>query len=410
MLQIVVSIFSLLFGTAMLVLGSGLQGTLVGVRADIEGFDTTMTGIVMSAFFAGFAIGTYICPTLIRRVGHIRAYAAMATLGSIGALMFALSSEPIIWVGLRILTGICVVGLYMAIESWLNTLAPDESRGQFFGSYILITLFATALSQTILLFFDPRGFELFAITSILISLALVPVALTRIEQPRLITTPKLNLKFLFHKSPQGLVGTFMSGLIVGSIYGMMPVYTSQLGLTTQEIAWYMTTLVLGGAVLQWPIGSLSDRFDRRLVLIAISLFAAVMGGVLFLAGDALHWASYVVLFIFGGMVFSLYGISVAHVNDRIDKEQILEATRGLMQVYGVGAVLGPVFTSLMMEQLGPGGIYALLAASLIVLSMFTFLRMSFSKAPKEDEQSEFMVMNRTSPEVLKMNPLSEESG
>ncbi|MEJ2142244.1 MAG: MFS transporter [Gammaproteobacteria bacterium] len=404
MLKIVVSIFSLLFGSAMLILGTGLQGTLIGLRADIESFSLTTTGIIMSSYFVGFAIGTYSCPGLIARVGHIRAYAAMATIASVSAILFAMTTHPAAWIVLRIITGYTLVGLYMIIESWLNMISPNESRGKFFNTYMLITLLATAGGQYLLLLYSPNGFELFAITSILISLALVPIALTRIRQPELIDTPKLNLAFLYRKSPQGIFGMLMSGVIVGAFYGMMPVYASKIGLTHHEIASLIAICILGGASLQWPIGLISDYYDRRIILAIISFFASLIAIIIYVTGREFIQLYYILNFIFGGFIFSLYGLSIAHVNDRIKKEQTLEATRGLMQIYGIGAITGPFLASLNMDYFGAHGIQSFFSATLLILTLFTLLRISVSEAPAEEEHSDFVAMNRTSPVALEMSP------
>lgn len=408
MLKIVVSIFSLLFGSAMLILGTGLQGTLIGLRADIESFSLTTTGIVMSSYFAGFAIGTYSCPGLIARVGHIRAYAAMATIASAAAILFAMNTHPVTWILLRIVTGYTLVGLYMIIESWLNMISPNDSRGKFFNTYMLITLLATAGGQYFLLLYSPEGFELFAITSILISLALVPIALTRIRQPELIETPKLNLVFLFKKSPQGIFGTLISGVIVGAFYGMMPVYASKIGLSNTEIASLIATCILGGASLQWPIGLISDKYDRRVILAFISLIASIIALTIYIAGHQFKQLFYVLNFVFGGFIFSLYGLSIAHVNDRIDKDQALEATKGLMQIYGIGAISGPLIASLNMDYLGAQGIQLFFTATLFILTLFTLMRISISDAPSEEEHIDFVAMNRTSPVALEMSPQTND--
>lgn len=408
MLKIVVSIFSLLFGSAMLILGIGLQGTLIGLRADIESFSLTTTGLIMSSYFAGFAIGTYSCPGLIARVGHIRAYAAMATIASVAAILFAMITHPVAWIFLRILTGYTLVGLYMIIESWLNMMSPNHSRGKFFNTYMLITLLATAGGQYFLLLYSPKGFELFAITSILISLALVPIALTRIKQPELIDTPKLNVRFLFKKSPQGIFGTLMSGVIVGAFYGMMPVYASNIGLDNAEIASLIAICILGGASLQWPIGLISDYYDRRIILAFVSFFASLIAFILYLTGHQFIQLYYILNFIFGGFIFSLYGLSIAHVNDRIKKEQTLEATRGLMQIYGIGAISGPLLASLNMSYFGVQGIQSFFSASLFLLTIFTLVRITVSDAPPEEEHIDFVAMNRTSPVALEMSPQTND--
>ena len=268
MFKIAVSIFSLLFGTALLLTGIGLQGTLVALRASNEQFSVTMIGLVMSAYFIGFLFGGYLFPPVIRRVGHIRAYSVIATIASVASIAYVLRVDPIAWFLLRIVVGGCMMGLYMIIESWLNELVPNETRGRVFAIYMQVTLLALAAGQLILMTGDIAGFRLFAVVSILISMALVPISLTRIRQPESIPTEHYGLRELYRVSPLGVVGTLIAGVVMGGFWGMAPLYGIRIGLDTDALATFMTVTIVGGALLQWPVGRLSDRIDRRLVLAA----------------------------------------------------------------------------------------------------------------------------------------------
>ena len=276
MIQIATSIFSLLLATAALLLGIGLQGTLLGLRADVEQYSMTVTGIIMSSYFAGFAIGSFYCSPLIRQFGHIRAYAAFAALASTAAIGYALSVEPWFWVVLRMITGFCVVGLYMAIESWLNVLANNAMRGRFFGIYMIITLLAMAGGQHLLRFGEVTSFELFAISSILISLSLIPLVMTRIAQPSISAPHHLSLKQLYRVSPLGVVGTVLTGMITSSFWGMGALYATQIGLDNVGVAWLMSAIIIGGATLQWPLGLLSDLINRRVIISLCGFAGAAM--------------------------------------------------------------------------------------------------------------------------------------
>lgn len=406
MLSIGFSIFSLLLGTALLLLGIGLQSTLVGLRAVIEGFPTDIIGYVMSSYFVGFAVGTYLCPPLIHRVGHIRAFAAMAAIAASIATAYLLVINPFAWGVLRILTGVCMVGLYMVVESWINTLAPNNLRGQFFSAYMVITFIAMALSQYLLLFADISGYSLFVLSSIFISISLVPIALTRIEQPVQVIAPKLKLRSVYVDSPLGVIGTLFSGLVMGAFWGMMPVYSLKYGLDTSATVLLISLTIIGGAILQWPIGKISDHLDRRVVLCASSFIAAAIAITNFFYTYDKQLLLYTSYFIYGGFAFSLYSLSVAHVNDRLQSEQALDASRTLLQLYGLGAVLGPAVAGVLMDQYGYQYLLLLFAITLGTLGAYSIYRIYLLKAPAAVEQEPFIQLHRTSPVVMEMDPRS----
>ncbi|MDT8404962.1 MFS transporter [Sulfuriflexus sp.] len=408
MLRTSLSIISLLLGTAILLIGIGLQGTLIGLRANVEQFPLATTGLVMSAYFFGFVLGAHFCPPLIHRVGHIRAFAVMATIASAAAVAYAIWVDPLIWGLLRVLTGICMVGLYMVIESWLNSVAPSHLRGQIFSIYMAVTLLAMAGGQYLLLLGEVAGFELFGIITILLSLALVPITMTRLQQPELVISARLKLASLYATSPLGVVATLAAGMVTGAFWGMMPLYGESIGLDDLGVAVLMSATITGGVLLQWPIGLLSDHIDRRKVIVMATLIAAVLALLGFLMGQHVTLPLYVVAFLFGGFVFSLYGLSVAHVNDHIETDQVLEATRSLLQLYGVGAMLGPSLAGQGMSRFGPGALLLFIALVLGTLLLFALLRMQRREAVPVAEQGEFVAMGRTSPVALEMAPLAEE--
>jgi MFS family permease len=404
MFGIAISIFSLLLSTALLLLGIGLQGTLLGLRAVAEQFPVSVIGYVMSSYFVGFAIGTYLCPPIIRRVGHIRAYTAMAAIASSVAIAHVLIIDPLAWALFRVVTGICMVALYMIIESWLNSLAPNNLRGQFFSAYMVITFVAMALSQYLLLLSDIAGYTLFAINTIVLSVALVPISLTRVQQPTLVETPRLHLITISRESPMGVAGTLTAGVVMGGFWGMMSVYSSKIGLDTAGVAKLMSATILGGAILQWPIGKLSDHIDRRIVLGAVAFAAAIISGGGYAVPGFSQTLLYPFYFLYGGFAFSIYSLSVAHVNDRLPPEQALEASRGLLQLYGIGAVIGPGFAGLIMRWYGHETLPLLFAGTLGLLSLFTLYRINASEAPSLESHEEFIPVQRTSPVALELDP------
>ncbi len=407
MIGIAVSIFALLLSTAALLLGIGLQGTLLGLRAGVENYSMTITGIVMSSYFIGFALGSYYCPRIIRNFGHIRAYAAMAAMASAAAISYAINTDPWFWILLRVLTGFCIVGLYVVIESWLNALASNTMRGRYFGIYMIITLLAMAGGQHLLRLGDVASFELFAITTILIVLSLIPVALTRLPQPELSSSKHLNLKHLFAISPLGVVGSLSAGLVTGSFWGLGALYAAQIGLDETGVAWLMSAIILGGATIQWPLGLLSDVFDRRKIIMLCSFTGAGLALFNSIISIDNSWLFYSVSFFFGGFIFTLYALSVAHTNDRIDADNSLGAAQGLLQLYGIGAIIGPLLTSQALEYFGPKGMLIFFATIMTALGMFTLHRMHYRSAPSVDEQNDFIPLARTSPVALEMSSLNE---
>jgi len=410
MITIATSILPLLLGIGLLLIGIGLQGSLLGLRANLEGFPVPVTGMVMSGYFLGFIIGTFLCPRLIRRVGHIRAFAAFAAVTAAAAVAHGLLVEPWLWGGLRIVTGTAMVGLYMVIESWLNLIAPNATRGRYFAVYTTTTLFAMALGQYLLLADDIGNYRLFSITAILVALAVVPIALTRINQPPMVATPSLGLRQLYHGSPLGVIGALITGLNNGAFWGLGALFAERIGLNAGGIALLMSLTIIGGALLQWPIGHFSDRHDRRSVLLVVSLVGAILAITTYLILDTPAPWMLLLAISYGGFAFALYGLSIAHANDQLAPEDLLEGARNLLLIYGIGAMVGPTIASLVMARLGAGSLLLFLAANLIALALFAAYRMRMREALPTEEQMEFVAVVRTSSAALEMDPRLEVEG
>lgn len=404
MLGIAASIVSLLISTALVVLGAGLLSTLLGLRALLEQFSIDIIGYVMSAYFLGMFLGTYIVPHIVRRVGHIRTFAALAAVAASVNIAHLLLIDPVAWALFRLLTGIALVGLYMVLESWLNTLAPNDSRGRYFAAYMVVTFLALALSQFLLVGGKASEFDLFGVSTILITLALVPIALTRIEQPQLVESPSIHILEVYRQAPLGLTGTLTIGLIMGSVYGMLPIYGVKIGLDSNAVVLLMAATIMGGAILQWPLGMFSDRVDRRIVLTAVALGAAALAAMVFTIGAENVTLLYGVFFLFGGFSLSLYSLSVAHVNDSLDPQHALEAARTLMQVYGIGAFIGPVISGLLMDGIGSRYLPLQLSLFLLPLGLYGLYVMTTQRAVLSDEQATFIPVIRTSPVAMEMDP------
>ena len=400
----IVSIATLLIGIAVILAGSGLLGTLLGVRGELEGFSNALLGFVMSAYFLGFVVGTLVVPKIIRRVGHIRMFAALASIASVVTLSHGLLVHPAIWMLGRVAMGLCIVGIYIVIESWLNAQTSNENRGHVFSAYMTTTLIGLGIGQLLLLTGDIDTLFLFAVASVLLSLGLVPVALTRVQEPQIHDVERLGLRKIFEASPSGVVGSVFAGVGTGALWGLGPVFATGIGLSKAGISGFMALTILGGILLMWPVGKLSDRYDRRVILMWACLATAIAS---LLAFWLTSLSAYYVLlggFLYGAFGFSIYSLSVAHTNDHVDSSQMLETTSALQLLWGSGAIAGPVLAGLLMQGTGPMAFLPFLAVAALVPGLFTRYRMSVSAPVAAQDQGDFVPQFATSPVVLEMHP------
>jgi MFS family permease len=410
MSRLLLPLASLLSGVGLLVVGVGLLFSVIGLRAGLADFSGVVLGLVMSAYFAGFVLGTYVCPVIIRRVGHIRAFAAMASVASTMPILHALWVDPWFWGLLRLVTGVCLVGLYIVVESWLNTVAPSHQRGKVFAVYMSVNFVALALGQWLILVGDRLGFVPFAMVSVMFSFALLPITLTPVDEPRPVEAPRLGLRHLYDTSPLGVAGAVGSGLVNGAFFGLGAAYAQGVGFSDAGVAAFMAVTILGGAVFQWPVGHYSDRHDRRYVLLWVCLASAGMA----LAGYFLSRfseGSVIALgLLFGGLVFTIYGLSVAHVNDLVDPSRLLEVTGGLLLLHGVGAAIGPTLAGAVMDLMRAESLMLYFAAVLVVLALYTLKRIRSAPPVPEAAKGDFVVMGSGSQAVLQMDPRAPEEG
>lgn len=413
MTAVLPSIAALLLGVALLLLGSGLQGTLLGIRGAIELFSPLAIGLIMTAYYLGFAAGCMFGARLIERVGHIRAFAAFASIASAAAIIFPLALDPISWGVLRAITGCCFAGLYMVIESWLNERIPNAYRGRLLAVYMIVSLSAMAAAQQLLNLANPASFVLFVVSSVLVSIALVPVALTTTTVPAPVPTGRMSLSEIYAISPLGVVGALCIGVVNGAMWGLIPLAGIQSGLSTSQIATLMSVLVLGGVVFQWPTGRLSDLIDRRHVIIGASLVLAFVGLALFFVSPFDGIVLLVLGFVFGGMNLVVYPLCAAHINDRIEHEDLIQASAALLLVFGVGAAVGPLLGGMIMQGFGPSALYLFMSIVSFLLVGFGVYRLTVRSATPESEQVAFEPVGPapTSP-VLdpRVDPEALESG
>ncbi|MFW5680171.1 MAG: MFS transporter [Pseudomonadota bacterium] len=383
MLQTVLASWPLFLGLALLMLGNGLQGTLLGLRADLEGFATAVTGLVMSIFYAGYLIGALRAPNLIARVGHIRVFAAFSALASAAVLLHAVFLHPALWAVMRLVSGFSFATLFIVAESWLNGQSRNADRAKVLSFYMFVVFGGMGAGQLMLGLADPGGFVLFTAVSVLISVAVVPMLLTSGPTPPIPTAKGIDLGGLYQTSPLGIVGTFASGLTGGAVFGMGAVFASQLGLSIGGVALFMFALMMAAMLGQFPVGYLADRFDRRLVIIVASGVAGCAGaGAVLLDGPAKLAALTAVVFV----AFPLYSVSVAHTNDYLDNDGMVAAAGGIMMVNGFGASVGPFAVGSAMGAFGPTGFALFVGGVYTALALFGFYR-TFRRAsvPLEEQ-------------------------
>ena len=380
------STWTLFLGLALVMLANGLQGTLLGVRAGLEGFSITVTGAIMSGYFVGVLAGSGLAPRLVGLVGHARVFAAMASLASTAALIHAVLVDPWIWFAMRLVSGFALAGLYVAAESWLNDSVGNESRGKLLATYMIVVLAGVGGGQFLLNLGDPADYPLFVIASVLISLALLPVLLTAAPAPDFSAPSPLSLRDLYRLSPLGVVSCFGVGIVQGTLWGMAPVFGEKMGYSIAEITIYSSAIFVGGILFQWPLGWISDRFDRREVLTAILIVASAVAGATFFTGIVSIWPSFAAMLLIGGMCMPSYSICIAHANDFLKPSQMVAASAGLYFVFSAGASLGPFATASVMTALGPTAFYLPVAAVTGGIALFALYRMNRRPSLPLDEQ------------------------
>ena len=385
MLQAVAAISALLLAAAILLTGNGLQSTLISVRANIEGFPTALIGMQMSAYFAGFVLGCRINPSFIKSVGHIRTFVALASVASASALAHSIIVDVTVWSILRAITGFCFAGLFMIIESWINERATNSTRGRILSVYRIVDLLALTVGNALLVIANPASFELFALISILISLALVPVALTRSPAPKPIQTAKLDIPRLYAVSPAAAIAAPMGALANAAFWAMGPVYAQRLGHDSGTIAAFMSAAIIGAALLQWPLGWLSDRVDRRKVMVGSSLAGALCAFALAQFGAS----STTLMLLFGGLVgafiIPMFGLSAAHANDLSEPDSAVATNGGLLLLHGCGSVVGAAMGGVIISIAGPSSLFDYIGSVYVLLAAVCLYRI-LRRAPAPDEK------------------------
>lgn len=398
------AIAALLLSVAIVMVGSGLQGVLVPIRANLEAFPTPMIGLLASLYYAGFMGGCLLVPWVVRRVGHIRAFAAFCAVASATTLVYAMVVDSVMWTVLRLFSGFCFAGIYVVVESWLNERADNTNRGRLLSVYRIVDLGALSIGQLLLPLADPMAFTLFSVVAILTSLALVPVCMTTASAPGPIVSVRLRLRRLYGISPLGVTGAVGTGLANGALWGLGVIFASRSGMGLDLVAYFMALTVVGGVILQWPIGRLSDHIDRRTVLAFTAVAAAFSGIFLALFGAGSVLVALSVGCLYGGLSMPLYSLAISHTNDFLDEGDFVETSSGLMFCYSTGAIVGPLLAAPLIDAIGPAGLFVFTAATHTGLAAFAFYRMTQREALPVDEQDPFRSVPRTTPQVLDLDP------
>jgi len=391
-------IWPLLAGMFMIMVGNGLQGTLISLRAELDGFSISIIGVIMSVYYCGYIAGWYIVPSMIRAVGHIRVFAGFASLASTTILVQGLFVDPYLWILVRLVSGVSFVGLFIVAESWLNNIASNKRRAQILSAYMFVIHFGLFSGQFLINLGSIETMGLFVLISVLISLSLLPVTLANKPSPEFEDSESLPLKELIGISPFCIACVLVSGLSAASFLTLGPIYAKSLGLSLPEISFFMASYIVGCALIPLLTGWLSDRIERRRVIIAVTLFGLCVSVLAYSFTSLLIVAS----FLFGGCVASIYSISAAHMNDRLKPSQITSATASLILVNGVSSCIAPIVLAVMLDVYGAHVFFVFLSVAFALLAVFGVYRETVGETIKVDDQNDFQAMPpvRTSPAVV----------
>ena len=378
--------WAILLGIGFMMLANGLQGTLLGVRAGIEGFSTFNTGIMMSGYFIGMFIGSMVAPILVNRVGHIRVFSALASLASISILFHGVYIDPWLWMAMRILTGISFAGFYVVTESWLNDRASNETRGKVLSIYMVIVTGSMGAGQFLLNMANPARIDLFILISVVISFGLIPILLTAKPAPAFATSSRMSVLELYRASPLAVLGNCLTGMAHGTIFGLGAIYATVMLIDVKLISIFMACFLIGSLIAQWPVGYISDHVGRRGVMAALSLISIVCCVLAVVtAKDSLMF--YLIIVALGGAAMPMYSICIAYANDRLEPHQIVGASGSLVMVAGFGAMTGPILIAYFMELFNIEFYFWGIAAVFTVIFFFTLIRIGSRAGIAIEDQS-----------------------
>lgn len=392
----------LLIAAGVLLAGNGLQGTLIALRGAVEGFPASTIGLMGTSYFIGFLVGCLVIPGLLRSVGHIRTFAALAAIAASASLTLVLVVEPVTWMLARLVTGFCFSGLFMTVDSWINSGVSNKDRASVLSIYRIIDIVAVTGSQYLIPVFGAEGFTIFAIMAMMICLSLVPVSIADRSNPEPPEAFGLDLKSVWITSPLACVGCLVIGLTNSAFRLIGPVYAQEIGLSVADVATFMGAGIIGGAVLQYPLGYMSDRGDRRYILLFATTGAVLSGlGITYLAGTS-PYLNFIGIFLFGAFSLPLYSLAAAHANDHAKKGQFVQIAAGLLFFFSIGAIIGPVTAAALVEFGGPKTLFNYISFIHAMLIVATIYRMRARGAVPVDGRRRFSGLLRTSASFSKL--------
>ena len=399
---------TLLFGVALIASCGGLQGTLLGIRATLEGFSLDAIGLVMSAYYMGFLVGAWLVPRSVRQVGHIRVFAALASIASVTILLHSVYVEPAWWFLFRLLTGFCFSGLYLVAESWLNAISTNDNRGRLLAAYMFAVALGFIAGQFTVTLWPPGGFEPFILASVILSVAMIPVLLSAIAAPPIEVAERLQMRRFVRTSPLGTVAVFVQGMTFGALMWLTAVFGRSVGHSVSDSSVLVGMLMAGGLAALLPIGKLSDLRDRRLIVLVLAAAAAALCLLVPWAADRPGiWLPALVLFALGGAVQPLYSVSISFINDHLDSRKILSASGGIILVNGLGGMLGPFLGTQTMSLFGAASLYYFVALLNFALAGYTFYRMQVRAPIAAEDQTELTPVVMQTSQVIVANAMDE---
>ncbi len=394
MFRQILPVTALFISTFFLLAGGGMQSVLLPVRGQLEGFSASQIGLIGTGWAAGFTIGCIIVPHLVRRVGHVRTFSALAAILASVILLNVMIIEAYSWIVLRALAGFCFSGSYMIIESWLNERVSDENRGAMFSVYMIVSQGAFMSGQYMLVIANPSKETLFMLGAILYTLAVIPTALSKAQSPAPLTQVKVDLKGMSLNSPSAFIGSIIAGILSGSFQSFAPVFGVEQGMSSANIANMMVLVMFGALVFQYPLGKLSDMIDRRYVMVGLSLAGTIVG--FLISGYSVNGANpqlafFGLMVLLGGFVYPLYGLVNAHANDHAQPEDFVKIPSSLLILYGIGNMIGPLVTGPAMEVLGTGALFQIIGASHFLLAIHMTYRITRRVAPDDDQTMDYQI-------------------
>ena len=417
MFKILKSSWALFTGYFILMVAHGFQGNLLGVRSVIEEFNFLATGSIMSGYFVGYFIGANSIPNLVGRVGHIRVFAALASMASLSILIHAVFVNPIIWTMARFVTGFALVGIFIVMESWLNDRANNRTRGQLLSVYMFITLIGISLGSLLLNFSSPDKYEPFILISLLLSFALIPILLTKRKAPKFKKQGFINIKGLFKTSPLATVSMFCTGLIHSALFSLGAVYAAKMNFTILEISLLLFIITVCGGLFQWPIGYFSDKSDRRLIIIICTFVAAVFAFLaiyvsgaslenmyLAISADRNKILFFIFFGIYAGMAIPLFTLNLAYINDYMEKAKFVSAGAGMQIIFGLGAMMGPFLCSTLMSAFGTNGFFIYLLIFHLIIGLFGLYRITRREAVENPDNTFTPLPRNITPAGLELDP------